>query len=200
MDKYDILIKKARDILRTKPFDGVHDLSHHVSVYKTALQIAENINFEFDKKTLELAVMWHDVTAPGNEKNEVATAELIKDEMVALDFSDKDINEVYNAIAHHGYNQQPRNMIGKMLWDADKLDFLSINRWKNGLKMETDGKATFKAAKEMFEKVLKMIPTIPEKLHFEISQQIFDERLKELKASPVAKKIAEHYGCELRNI
>ena len=34
------------------------------------------------------------------------------------------------AIKYHGFNQQPVNNEGKVLWDADKLEGLNLDRWQ----------------------------------------------------------------------
>lgn len=128
-DNDAILINKAKEILK-KSKDKYHDINHSRAVLKNAKKLSTNYP-EADKKALLIAAWWHDVgrVYKGNG-HEVLSAKLVSAELKKLSYKKEFINIVSNAIKFHKWSMAPKTIEGKIIRDADKLDFISENRWK----------------------------------------------------------------------
>ena len=63
-----------------------------------------------------------------------------------------------------------RDKWGLIIRDADKLDFVGVNRWKNCLDNN-----------QSMEKIIELLPDLREKiLYFEESRQIYDKEIIKL--------------------
>ena len=128
-------IEKAKSYYQNYD-DPVHDLSHTERVVKNAILIARHT----DAKNLELikvAAYWHDVArTQGLEIHEEPGALMAKEDLISRGFDEKTANLVYEAIRFHKLSHKPLTIEGKIIRDADKLDFISVERWQKGFRMK----------------------------------------------------------------
>jgi uncharacterized protein len=82
-----------------------------------------------DSKVLELAALLHDVSQINGTKNHVErSCAIAKKNMKKLNYPDRLIGEVIRAMETHGFGSRNKLKTAeqKILWDADKLDSVSL--------------------------------------------------------------------------
>lgn len=88
---------------------------------------------EADLDILEIATWWHDVgRATVDVGHHLKSAEMARVELKKIGISANDIEKICLAIESHSNrgNIEPTTIEGKILKDADKLVFLSVDRWQ----------------------------------------------------------------------
>jgi len=170
--KLNIAIEKAQ-LYINQMTDLMHDISHFERVYVYAQEIAKSEK-EVDYDVLTLAVWWHDVgrlyIAKGHPQK---SSEMARQDLTELGFEVNFIDKVCEVIETHSGSTIPTTIEGKILKDADKLDFLTPARWEFAIKnKQTAG----------IEAGIKKIPIIRDEiLSLNKSKTIFDELFKDLK-------------------
>lgn len=95
---------------------------------------------------------------------------MLKEEMERLQYSEDMIEKCYLAIYKHGWKEKPETLEGIIVRDADKIDFVGVERWKNCLKMNCP-----------FSKILELLPKVRnELLQLDLSKTIFDREIAKL--------------------
>ncbi len=168
-EKNKILIKKAIEIMK-QVSDPKHSLSHMESVVQYTKEILENVE-EADKEICLISAYWHDVGRSVQEKGHAKlSADMLQEEMQNLGYDEEIIQKCYLAIYKHSWKEEPATLEGKIIRDADKIDFVGIGRWKQCI--ETNCK---------FNKILQLLPTMrKELLELESSKEIFDREIGNL--------------------
>lgn len=168
-EKNKILIKRAIEIMK-QVSDPKHSLSHMESVVQYTKEILENVE-EADKEICLISAYWHDVGRSVQEKGHAKlSADMLQEEMQNLGYDEEIIQKCYLAIYKHSWKEEPATLEGKIIRDADKIDFVGIGRWKQCI--ETNCK---------FNKILQLLPTMrKELLELESSKEIFDREIGNL--------------------
>lgn len=127
--KYSELINKALAI--TKELDEpVHGIGHIMGVVENTILLLEK-EPAADKEVCILSAYWHDVGRKDGKKGHgLKSAEMLKEELINLNYDEAFINKCYQAIYKHDEKDIPDTIEGKIIKDADKLDNLGIKRWK----------------------------------------------------------------------
>jgi putative nucleotidyltransferase with HDIG domain len=153
--------------------DSAHSFEHSESVVKSALKIAEEYP-EVDSDLIEVAGWWHDVgRLHDNENHERVSAEMLKNFLKELKVEEEVCEKAYNAVVFHRWSMKPETIEGEIIRDADKLDFISIKRWKhllndNNMKVLND--------------ISRHLPVLREKLlHLDASKRIYDQKISAFK-------------------
>jgi len=123
-------IKKAREII-DKTKDPIHDLEHILQVLEYSKILLKSYPAASDD-LLEIIVWWHDVgRLYGDEGHAQKGSEMAKNYFNKRISSDK-MYIITNSIAAHSNREgsKPKYIEGKILKDADKLDFLTVKRWQ----------------------------------------------------------------------
>lgn len=165
-------IEKAKQILSESPYDIYHTFEHHVSVWKNILEIAFKENLHPDLDILEVATFWHDVNK-GNEKNE---EELLHASLEVIGVPLDDINTAVTIIQEHPFGKTQRSDESRLLYDADKIEYVSILRWKSGFDAYTDGLITVEQRDIHIPALNQRIPVLKDSLNFDSSKKMFDEK------------------------
>lgn len=127
--KYKGLINKALEIMEDLD-DPVHGIEHMRGVVDNTITLLNNQN-EADKEVCILSAYWHDVGRKyGKEDHELKSAEMLKQELMSLNYDNDFIEKCYKAIYKHGEKTIPDTLEGIIVRDADKLDDFGIKRWK----------------------------------------------------------------------
>ncbi|HPA25747.1 MAG TPA: HD domain-containing protein [bacterium] len=163
-------ITEAKKIMRQID-DPAHDYEHARSVFLDALKILKRSELKVDMNIIALSAWWHDVgRLYKNVGHEKISAKMAYDNLVELSFDKKNCLLVYNAIVNHKWSMKPKTIEGKIIYDADKLNFISIQRWKKCLKNKE-----YKNLKEMYF----LIPRLEtEFLFLKSSKEIYKKRIK----------------------
>ncbi|MEO6508709.1 MAG: HD domain-containing protein [Patescibacteria group bacterium] len=163
-NKYQKLINESVEFLG-ESVDPAHGIIHAKSVAKHALEISENYS-EVDKDLIELCAYWHDDGRLLNPVHEQASAGMLFEALKEFGEEEEICKKAYNAVAFHKWNMTPITIEGEIIRDADKLDFISIDRWKAAIE-----KNSFKHLEDMTELLPKLRNEI---LHLQESKIIYD--------------------------
>jgi HD superfamily phosphodiesterase len=130
-------VLKAQDILREKSFDPIHAVEHHQKTWENVQWIVNNEGLEksVDFGVLRLAAWWHDVDR--GKANETESFEKYCEDS---NISPILVNKVTEVINEHSFGQLQNSLEGKILYDADKLEYVSILRVETLLEMNKEGK------------------------------------------------------------
>jgi len=109
--------------------DSAHDFEHTIRVYKNAQKICKKE--KANEKLVLSAVLLHDIVYyPKSDKRSktsaIKSAQKSKNILEKLDFTNKEIAIISDAIKDHSFSQNkiPKTIEGKILQDADRLDAL----------------------------------------------------------------------------
>ena len=169
-EKHKALIEKAIQQMKLIK-DPAHSLSHALQVVEYVKEILENE--KADDEVCIISAYWHDVgRLKQNEGHELISAELLKEEMQKLNYSEDMIEKCYKAIYKHSWNSNPDTIEGIVVRDADKIDFVGIKRWNECIENN-----------KRCDSILKLLPTTREKLvKLDTSKKIFDREIAKLVA------------------
>lgn len=169
MNKYTSSIKQAQDLIK-RTTDAVHAYPHAESVVETIKELCKSYP-QVNEDLIEAAGWWHDsgreISDEGHEK---ISADLVVENFKNLGFSKEEQDTIYKAIELHKWSMQPKTLEGEILRDADKIDFISIDRWQAGI-----------AINQFFhlKNIAYLLPKLRnEILHLPQSRLIYDQRIK----------------------
>lgn len=168
------LVEWAKDYHRKTPYDVVHDIDHHKSVVKNCNLIIrkENLLNKVDVEAIEIAAWWHDVARKDISEN----AKLLRKVSERFGVRREFVEKIVRIIKNHTYGKSQKSSEEKVLFDADKLEYLS---YKRGIKLE-EAVASGKMPKEDLKKYQtaweERIIEVRKNLHFKSSRKIFDQR------------------------
>lgn len=198
-------IKEAERLLSIRMYDAAHDLAHHKSVYTTAKDIAKRISENYDTHILEIACMWHDVIVKDykeTDHKEVTkdTADYLKDFMLDIGFTPAQANVAYGAVRHHEFDDTPVNTEGKILFDADKLDNLNLDRMRRFIASDKAGAVPKWKIKAYVKGGTAIVKQTRDKLHFDYSKQLFNKKVDELWDNEEVLRYAKNYDLDIEDI
>lgn len=170
-EKHRILIEKAVEQIKLIQ-DPQHSLSHVLQVVEYTKEILQDE--KADEEVCIISAYWHDVgRLKQNEGHALISAELLKEEMQKLNYSEDMIEKCYKAIYKHSWYDNPETIEGIVVRDADKLDFVGIKRWNECIEKNCDS----------IDSILKLLPTTREELlKLDTSKKIFDKEIAKLVA------------------
>jgi HD superfamily phosphodiesterase len=161
----------AQRYLAEHPFDALHSVAHHAKVWENCQWIVGQERLEVDLVTLEIAAWWHDVERGSEEHS------LLRQGLTNLGIEPEFIEKIVGIINGHSYGQEQTSLEGKVLYDADKLEYLSLERvdtlvtaFKNGA-IPQDRFDYYKKG------WAKRIPNVRGKINFESTRKKFEEEL-----------------------
>lgn len=166
--KHKILIEKAINKMNFVK-DPKHSLSHVLQVVEYTKEILEKVNA--DSEVCIISAYWHDVGRIEKDKGHaLISANLLKEEMEKLGYDEEFIDKCYKAIYKHSWNEKPETLEGVIIRDADKIDFVGVNRWQECIE-----------ANCKFDKILELLPIVRESsLQLDISKKIYDREIAKL--------------------
>lgn len=169
MQKHKILLEKATNIMQ-KVQDPMHSLSHMESVVKYAIEILK-YEEQANKEVCIISAYWHDVGRIIQKKDHaLISADMLKEEMQKMGYKEEMIKQCYLAIYKHSWYDIPETLEGMVVRDADKIDFVGIERWKQCIE-----------EKHNCNSILKLLPKLrSELLQLECSKKIYDTEVAKL--------------------
>jgi len=204
MGKVSIL-SKAEEFLSKQPFDAGHDLEHHQTVKAVALDISDHLEEKIDKEALEIAAMWHDVVTESDinpnttDRNQIKlkTCDYLEKLLHEMGYENEFIERTILAVRYHSYEDEPRNIEGRVLYDADKLSAVDLARWKKVVLAHNAGKLSDENFNTYITAGKQWLSEMTTKLHFKYSQQLFVSRMTEIANDEWAKQLALSIGVDL---
>jgi uncharacterized protein len=124
MKEIELLQKQVQQRMKN---DSAHDFNHIMRVYKNAKKLCKKENAN-EKLVLSAALLHDIISYPKSDKrsksSSLKSAEESKKILKKLDFSEKEIQIISEAIRDHSFSQgkTPKTLEGKILQDADRLD------------------------------------------------------------------------------
>jgi HD superfamily phosphodiesterase len=166
-------VKVARQLLANTN-DKAHDIEHARRVAENAMLIGQNLHYP-NLDLLELCGWWHDVGRTINDDgHEKISAELLANELGKQNIDSTIIKSAHDAIVFHKWNMKPKTLEGDIIRDADKLDFISIERWQSCLNSKQP---------EHLRDMKVLLNQLPQLLKLDGSKKIYLERLPAFKES-----------------
>ncbi len=169
-EKYKDLIDIAVSYMM-KNSDKKHDINHMKDVVNYTKILLNNLKINANYDVCIISAYWHDVgrlfTDEGHEK---VSAEMLKNEMIKRNYPNNLAKQCYKAIEKHKWNMIPETKEGLIIKDADKLDFIGIERWKSCLNNNYN-----------LDDIVKLLPNLRnDYLYFEESKRIYDKEIVRL--------------------
>ncbi len=124
-------------------FDAAHDWNHHLAVGTNGLEIIdrEKIQDKIDLPVFIAAAFFHDLER-GSTVHDLAVSK-----MKEAGFDDEFVVKMVDLINEHSFGDTQKTLAGTVLWAADKIEYLSIDRSK---------KATNELPKEKLDEYVKI--------------------------------------------
>lgn len=171
MNKTQLIIDKAKSILQKNPYDLAHGLLHHKNVWKNVRWIIKLEGLaNIDAKSLQIAAWWHDVDRGSSDHPRMTKT------LVDLSYPEAKIKTIIDIINHHSYEHEQPTLESKVLFDADKLEYISIVRWKEFVRMMMQGRVPIDALEVYKRYAAQRIPNVYKRLYFTCTiERLFKE-------------------------
>ncbi len=163
---FDKSIKVAQSYL-LKSKDFAHDFDHAQEVVNFSKKICKKVNC-LNTDLIEVAAWWHDVGRLYNPIHEEISGKMARKNLIELGGSSKDADLIYEAIRFHKWNMNPTCLEGDIIRDSDKLQYLSVKRWKKCAKYREY---------EHIKKIIPLLPKLREILNLNVSKKIYDKKI-----------------------
>lgn len=171
------IIQKAQSILTTRSYDLGHDAYHHFKVWENCLHIIlnENLEKQIDTEVIQIASWWHDIEK-GNYRHKELQNILDK---FKYDYSQiEKIKTIIELVDGPDFNRNASSTEAKILYDADKIEYISISRWEY-LKLAGEAQKIPLDRLEYYAKELSnRIERVYKTLSFKYSRTKFKENLR----------------------
>lgn len=164
------IIIDAQKLLVTKPYDLAHDITHHYRVWEWCSKIVLAEKLSVNWPLLTIASWWHDA--------QDRRGMLIKEVLKSLDKNGAEENlqrQVANIIREHSFNQKQTSTEAKVLFDADKLEYVNPPRLGIFLQAAKEGFIPRKYYLTYKSDWAKRVSLIPGLLHYQYSRKKFIE-------------------------
>lgn len=170
------LIAEAKTILRASPYDEAHAIDHHQRVWNNAKWIIRKENLQVDRDALCIAAWWHDVEKGKNNNHRLTNV------LQQHHIPQNRIDAILAIMNQHSFEDEQTTIEGKILFDADKLEYVSLARWKRFLPMLQKNPSK-KDALIAYQKALaeRIIP-VYRRLYFEATKQRFAKDYQQYRA------------------
>ena len=168
------LIEEAKKELIARPYDYYHDVGHHYKVWENCIQIvsAEKIS-GIDFESLQLAAWVHDIDRDNEEKQFFQS--LVK----KYNLDSEIVNKIQKLVVEHSFGKEQTSIESRVLYDADKIEMISVPRWKYAFQACDDGLITQEERDKYISEANRRIPLLSGKLHFNYSNNLFEKNKKE---------------------
>jgi len=174
----DSILEAKRLLANSK--DKAHDIEHAHRVSEDCVRIGKSLGYE-NLNLLELCGWWHDVGRLINDDNhENISANMLKSDLLTRGYDGKTAQTAYDAIVFHKWSMNPKTLEGDIVRDADKLDFISIERWRACI--ESSQLKHLKDIKALLNK-------LPELFALDESKNLFTQRFEIFIESDLSEKL-----------
>lgn len=145
-DTFDDFYKESVKIM-SRSRDPMHKISHITDVVENTVDLL-TMSGPYDDAFINSCLMcayWHDTGISGNYGfggvgvgHEQISSIIMKLAFELIGIGDR-LSPCYqqlciDAIANHSINNKPVNKVNAILYDADKIGYIGVNRWKDCIK------------------------------------------------------------------
>lgn len=166
------IIRSVQNKLLKNPIDLVHDINHHYRVFQEGLIIVESEKLKIDKQLLTIVTWIHDLF-DRKGKNIKAIEKFLLTEIKSTEYRFR----IISIIQEHSYNKKQTTLESKVLYDADKLEYVNPYRllWLNQIHTDRyiSSNKYYRYKEEWHKKVINIIPN----LHFEYTKDKYKKLL-----------------------
>jgi HD superfamily phosphodiesterase len=180
MSKNQILIEYAQSYLKKQPFDIIHDFEHHQLVVSNCITIIEQENLKPNTEALLTAAWWHDVEKSYETTNSSDnTVSFFQKTAAELKVDPAYINQCSQIITEHSFNQTQNTLESKILFDADKIEYVNDDRIAKLVDdvISNPGKYEPNYLQANHDVWVARIKKVPDMMHFNYSKQTFLNKL-----------------------
>lgn len=165
-------VKAAQKRLLNNPYDIYHDINHHSSVWNNCLTISFNEKLSPNFETLEIAAWWHDVFRDKDYLDKLSMA------LNKSGLGPCQIKEVVSLVGEHSFGKKQTSIETNILYDADKLELVSIPRFKYASLAYEQGLITIEERERYTHRWNEIIEDVENTLHYKFSKSEFKNRLE----------------------
>lgn len=166
------LVIEAQKQLIKKPFDLAHDITHHYRVYESCLRIIDEEKLRVDSDFVGVCAWLHDIGGRRGENIQLIQ-NLLQKYIDNLEY----IEKVIKIIKEHSFGETQTQIESKILFDADKLEYVNPFRLKWFLKAYDEGHITEGVYLQYKKEWKERIKDVEEQLHFSYSKRQFARML-----------------------
>lgn len=173
--KLTSIILRAQDYLIHSPFDLAHDVTHHYRVFQESINIIqhEKITNNICKEDVVICSWLHDI-----EDRKGKNVEVINTLLHGFKLSTKRIERIIKIIREHSFEQKQTMIESKILFDADKLEYVNPFRLTMFIQATKDGYITKKRFQQYVLEWKQRIDYVNKQMHFDYSKNKFNEWLE----------------------
>lgn len=172
MKKHKVIISKGIK-LNEQVKKGGYGYKRTLDIIDNMIDIIEGLpeNTKVNVDACIIAGYWLDVGVDKSKEHpEKVSADKLSEELAKENYDKKFIKLCYDAIIYHRWNMLPSTVEGQLVKDADKISFIGVERWKECIEK-----------KQKIDLTMKLLATLRNQmLHFNISKQIYDEKIVDL--------------------
>lgn len=162
------IILEAQKQLILEPIDLAHDVTHHYRVYEWSLKTNSDEKLDADEDLLAVSAWYHDLGGRTGEN-----AKLIRG-LISRHTDDKSfIDKIVKIIQEHSFGKTQYSLESKILFDADKLEYVNPFRLLWFLRTYRDGFLSENKYKQYKKEWEERISKVGQALHFRISRKHF---------------------------
>ncbi len=175
------LIVFAQEYLKKQPFDIVHDLKHHQLVVKNCVDIIREEKLTPDEEVVITSAWWHDVEKSYKSANSAdSTVSFLKKIAREMHIDPAFVDQCVHTILQHSFRQSQTTLEGKILFDADKIEYVNDGRIAKLMNdfLTHPGKYPIDKLQEIHDLWVARIKKVPDMMHFAYSKKIFLTKVK----------------------
>jgi HD superfamily phosphohydrolase YqeK len=171
------IIKRAKELHLKDPGDAAHNLAHHQAVAANCEWIVkqEGLNSKVDINALLLAAWWHDLKRDLPQESN----RLLRRTLEQAGAGNSFIKKVLAIINEHSFGKQQRSLEARILFDADKVEYVSLQRLKISLNAVKRGKMSKSLLQQYLKTWRDRITSVRKNMHFLSSKTRFDQKFEE---------------------
>lgn len=166
------ILKLSIDTLTNDSYDVVHDFYHHYAVLENVYNIINAENLSVDMEKLSIATLFHDYETyyTQDERHKKLRKLLSKTNSI-------DLEKIIKIIDEHSLSAHQTLTESKVLFDADKLEGISILRWEYAMNSYKDGLISEDRLNKYFELLNdNYIENVESRLFYNFSKQTFENK------------------------
>lgn len=150
--------------------DIAHNIGHHYRVWENSMTIVREEKLHIDSDAVQIAAWLHYIDN-GKEK------QFLNQHAKKWGLNDALREKVRSIVIEQSFGQEPKSIESKIVYDADRIELLSIPRWQFVFQSCEEGNMTEAVRDNYIARVHARIPVLKDNLHFACSNKRFADRL-----------------------
>lgn len=148
-------------------------LDHHCRVSSFSVDLIKNEKISIDWKLASLSSWWHDIEDKDGQINDLLIFHLNKENL-----EKKIIDEITKAIKEHSFfNQKQTSLLSKILFDADKSEYISPSRLLFFSELVKSKSIDKMKADKYINLWFERLKTLKQRLHFNYTKEYYKNNI-----------------------